>query len=139
MHPRPSAEPRSTVFSRCCAISVSTVGTPVMSMIAISRRSRRCARSKALHDDLRAAPIERADHRQREDAVPELDDRRGQLEHILLLPRMTSSRAFLVDLGGVQSPSRSMHVRDYVGCRRREPARASACFGAQPYHDRALE
>ena len=45
------------------------------------------ALEQALHDHLGARAVERADHRQREDAVPQLHDRRGQLEHVLLLAR----------------------------------------------------
>ena len=43
------------------------------------------ALEQALHHDLRARAVERADEGQREDTLPELDDRRGQLEHLLLL------------------------------------------------------
>ena len=42
---------------------------------------------QALHHDLRPRAVERADQRQREDAVPELDDRRRELQHLLLLAR----------------------------------------------------
>jgi len=36
MHSTPIKRAAATVFIRCCATSVSTVGTPVMSMIATS-------------------------------------------------------------------------------------------------------
>ena len=42
---------------------------------------------QALHHDLRARAVERADERQREDAIPEPDHRRRQLEQFLLLAR----------------------------------------------------
>ena len=41
---------------------------------------------QALHHDLRAGAVQRADQRQGQDALPQLDHRRGQLEHLLLLP-----------------------------------------------------
>ena len=65
-----------TVFSRCWATSVSTVGTPVMSMMATSDPVLDDALQQSLHHDLCALTVERADHRQCEDAVPELHDRR---------------------------------------------------------------
>jgi len=36
MHSAPISRVAVTVLSRCCAVRVSTVGTPVMSMIAMS-------------------------------------------------------------------------------------------------------
>ena len=45
------------------------------------------ALQQVLHHHLRARAVERADQRQREDAVPELDDRRRQLQQFLLLAR----------------------------------------------------
>ena len=46
MQSAPISRAAATVFSRCCATSVSTVGTPVMSMIAIRRpvSTMRCSR-----------------------------------------------------------------------------------------------
>ena len=85
MHSAPMSRAAATVFSRCWATSVSTVGTPVMSMIAMPAPVSTirwsnvsitiCVRA------LSSVPISG----QREDAVPQLDDRRRQLEHLLLL------------------------------------------------------
>ena len=87
MHSAPIRRAAVTVFSRCCATSVSTVGTPVMSMIAMLEPVSTMLLQQRLHHDLRPGAVERADHRQRQDAVPQLDDRRGELEHLLLLAR----------------------------------------------------
>src|SRR2546423_4870293 len=43
------------------------------------------ALKQALHHQLRAAAVERADQRQADDAIPDLHDGRRQLQHILLL------------------------------------------------------
>ena len=56
-----------------------------------------------LHDDLRPRGVEGADHRQGEDAVPQLHDRRGQFEHLLLLPDDNFLACPLMDLGRVQA------------------------------------
>ena len=85
MQSAPIRRAAATVLSRCWATRVSTVGTPVMSMIAISALWSTMRLQQVLHHDLRARAVERADQRQREDAVPELHDRRRQLEHLLLL------------------------------------------------------
>ena len=85
MQSAPISRAAATVFSRCCAVSVSTVGTPVMSMIAIDGAGVDDALQEAFHHDLRARAVERADERQREHAVPERDDRRRQLHQLLLL------------------------------------------------------
>ena len=74
-----------TVFSRCWATRVSTVGTPVMSMMAISAPGLDDALQQPLHDDLGALAVERTDQRQRQDALPQLHDRRGKLQQLLLL------------------------------------------------------
>src|SRR5262249_50839514 len=55
------------------------------------------ALQKAFHYHLRALAIERADEREREDAVPQLDDRSGQLQHLLLLPSDDFLTALLMD------------------------------------------
>ena len=86
MQSAPISRAAATVLSRCCATSVSTVGTPVMSMIAIADAGLDDPLQQVLHHDLGAGAVERADQRQRQDAVPELDDRGGELEHFLLLP-----------------------------------------------------
>ena len=88
-----------TVFSRCWAVSVSTVGTPVMSMIAMLDAGLDDLLQQRLHHDLGAGAVERADHRQGQDAVPELHDRRGQFEHLLLLAEDDLLARLLVDLG----------------------------------------
>ena len=87
MQSAPIRRAAATVFSRCWATSVSTVGTPVMSMIAMDGAGVDDLLQQVLHHDLRARAVERADQRQREDVVPELDDGRGQLEQLLLLAR----------------------------------------------------
>ena len=85
MQSAPISRAAATVFSRCCATSVSTVGTPVMSMIAIAEPVSTIRCEQALHHDLGARAVERADQRQRQDAVPQLDHRRRELEQLLLL------------------------------------------------------
>ena len=102
MQSAPISRAAATVFSRCCATSVSTVGTPVMSMIAIAAPVSTIALQQVLHDDLGARAVERADQRQRQDAVPQLDHGRGQLQHLLLLPADDLFAALLVDLGRVE-------------------------------------
>jgi hypothetical protein len=54
---------------------VSTVGTPVMSMIAIGRAGLDDLLQDVFHHHLGARGIEGADQRQRQDAVPQLHDR----------------------------------------------------------------
>jgi hypothetical protein len=69
------------------------MGKPVMSMIASSEPVSTMRVNRELHHPLGAAGIERADHRHREDAVPQLDDRSRQFEQFLCRRRwMTSSR-----------------------------------------------
>jgi hypothetical protein len=51
---------------------------------------------EAFHDDLRSRAVERADHRQRQDAFPQLHHRRGEFEHLILLPRDDFFPGFLV-------------------------------------------
>src|SRR5262245_60349515 len=58
---------------------------------------------EALHHDLRPGAVERADQREREDALPELDDRRRELQHLLLLARDDLFAPLLVDLGGEEA------------------------------------
>ena len=84
----------ATVLSRCCATSVSTVGTPVMSMIAMLGAGLDDPLEQAFHHDLGALAVQRADQRQRQDAVPQLHDRRRQLDQLFLLARDDRSRAF---------------------------------------------
>ena len=103
MQSAPISRAAATVFSRCCAASVSTVGTPVMSMIAIERAGVDDALQQALHHDLRAGAVERADERQRQDAVPQRDDRRRQLQQLLLLADDHLLASALVHLGRVEA------------------------------------
>ena len=56
-----------------------------MSRIAIAEPVSTIRCEQALHHDLRARAVERADERQRQDAVPQRDDRRRELQHLLLL------------------------------------------------------
>ena len=102
MQSAPMSRAAVTVLIRCWATSVSTVGTPVMSRMAISAPVSTIRCSRILHDDLRAGAVERADQRQGEDAVPEFDDRGGQFHHLVLLALDDLFASLLVDLGGVQ-------------------------------------
>ena len=103
MQSAPISRAAATVLSRCCATSVSTVGTPVMSMMAIAAPGLDDLLQQALHHHLRAGAVERADQRQREDVVPQLHHRRGQLEQLLLLAHDHLLAAVLVHLGGEQA------------------------------------
>ena len=76
------------------------------------------ALEQVLHHDLRAGAVERADERQREDAVPQRDHRRRQLQQLLLLPDDHLLASALVDLGRVEAEL----VEQTVG-RRRVPRR----------------
>ena len=136
MQSAPIRRAAATVFSRCCATSVSTVGTPVMSMMAISEPVSTMRCSSDLHHDLGARAVERADQRQRQDAVPQLHDRRRQLEHLLLLAADDLLAALLERLDGVQAelveqlgdrPGR-VGQRGCVGCRRPRRRANSGCL-----------
>ena len=48
-----------------------------MSIMAMSERVSTMASNKVLHDHLGAGAVQGADQRQREDVVPQPDDRRG--------------------------------------------------------------
>ncbi len=76
----------ATVLSKCCAVSVSTVGTPVMSMIANFRACLHNALEKGLHHDLTTCTVESSDHRKRQNAVPQLYNRRRKLKDFGILP-----------------------------------------------------
>ena len=139
MQSAPISRAAATVLSRCWATSVSTVGTPVMSMIAMLGAGLDDALQQALHHDLRARAVERADQRQREDAVPQLDDRRGQLEHLLLLAADDLFAALLVDLGRVAGRARSSSVRRRSTSRRASALGVVAELAAQAREQRLLE
>ena len=95
MQSAPISRAAATVFSRCWATRVSTVGTPVMSMMAMAAPVSTMRVRSDLHHELRPLAVERADQGQREDAIPQLHHRRGELEHLLRCWReMTSSRPF---------------------------------------------
>ncbi len=80
MHSAPSSRAAITVLSRCWATWVSTAETPVMSMIACSEPvSTSACSSFSITTWVRAESRVPTSGR-RHDAVPELDDRRGQLE-----------------------------------------------------------
>ncbi len=79
-----------TVFGRCCAVNVSTTGTPVMTMMAISAPARTHSLRQARMTTARSAV--QADERQRQDAVPELHDRVEFLDSLFLPDR--PSRVF---------------------------------------------
>ena len=70
MQSAPIRRAAATVLSRCWATSVSTVGTPVMSMMAMSARYDDGVK-QILHHDLGAGAVQRADQRQRQNVFPE--------------------------------------------------------------------
>src|SRR4030095_1299792 len=98
MQSAPMRRVAATVFMRCCATSVSTVGTPVMSMIA-----HLAPVSQTLHDDLRPRAVECADQGKRQHLVPQLDDGRGQLHELLLLPVDHSLTALPIHFDRIQA------------------------------------
>ena len=57
---------------------------------------------EVLHHDLRAGAVQRADQRQRENAVPQLHHGGRQLQHVLLLAQDDLFAALLIDLGRVK-------------------------------------
>ena len=61
------------------------------------------ALKKRFHDDLCPAAVERANQRQRQDLVPELDNRSGQFHEFLLLATNDGVAAVLVDLHGIET------------------------------------
>ena len=122
MQSAPIRRAAATVFSRCWATSVSTVGTPVMSMIAIVESGLDDPLEQALHHDLRAGAVERADQRQREDAVPQLHDRRRELEQLLLL----AADDLLARCAG---RPRSVNEAELVEQHRRGPHRGAELVG----------
>src|SRR5690348_5445353 len=60
------------------------------------------ALEERLHDDLGPGAVERADHGQRENALPQLHHGGGELQHILLLAEDDLFPALLIDLGREQ-------------------------------------
>ena len=92
-----------TVFSRCCATTVSTVGTPVISMMATLELVFTMLCKQDLHHHLGARAVEGADDWQGENSVPELHYGGGKLQHLFLLPLDDPFARFLVHLGGVQA------------------------------------
>ena len=83
MQSAPISRAAATVFSRCWATSVSTVGTPVMSMMAMAAPVSTISWSRfSMTTCVRALSSVPISGR-REHAVPELHDRRRQLEHLL--------------------------------------------------------
>ena len=103
MQSAPISRAAATVLSRCCATSVSTVGTPVMSMMAMpapvvticcSRLSiTTCVRALSSVPMSGSASI----------ALPQLDHRGRKLHQLLLLPRDDLFARFLVDLRRVET------------------------------------
>src|SRR5262249_29205683 len=84
---------------------------------------------QGLHHDLRPCAVERADERQGEDTVPQLDHRCRQLEHLLLLARDDLLATLLVHLGGIE-PELVEHDVDAPD-RVRERRRVALQVGAQ--------
>ena len=127
MQSAPISRAAATVFNRCCATSVSTVGHAG----DVDDRDLGAGGDdlfeQALHHDLRARAVERADQRQRQNALPELDDRRGEFEQLLLLAGDDFLAAALVHLGGVQTELVEQ-ARDGPDLRgpRRPPPRSAA-------------
>src|ERR1044071_6226484 len=97
MHSAPIRRAAATVFRRCWATSVSTVGTPVMSMIAIE------APEQALHHHLGPVAVERADERHRQHPLPQRDHRGRELEQVTPLALDHVLARALVDLGGEEA------------------------------------
>ena len=99
MHSAPISRAAVMVLSRCWATSVSTVGTPVMSMIAYFGVGCDDRLQQLFHHDLGARAVQGADQRQRQNAVPQLHHRSGELQHLLLLARdhlLFSGKVFVV-------------------------------------------
>ena len=137
MQSAPISRAAATVFSRCWAVSVSTVGTPVMSMMAMRRAAVDDPLQQALHHDLGAGAVERADERQREHAFPERDDRRRQLHQLLLLPDDHLLAAALEHFDRVETEP----VEQRVGLPGRGRLRAPDCRAGslQPVEQRLLQ
>ena len=83
MHSAPISRAATTVLRMCWATWVSTAGTPVMSMIAYGGAGVDQGLQQPLHHDLGAGRVQRADQRDGDDAVPQLDDRGGELQQLL--------------------------------------------------------
>ena len=103
MQSAPISRAAATVFNRCCATSVSTVGTPVMSRMAIDEpvSTMRCSRFsittcvRALSSVPMSGSARMPSHKR--------DDRRRQLEHLLLLAEDDRLPALLMHLRRVQA------------------------------------
>ena len=138
MQSAPIRRAAATVFSRCCATSVSTVGTPVMSMMAMRRAGAHDRLQQAFHHHLRARAVERADERQREDAVPQLHDGRRELQQLLLLAGDHLFAALLEHLGGVERELVE-HRRGGPDARQPAPSASRSKLAAQAREQRLLE
>jgi len=101
MQSAPMSRVAATVFIKCCATNVSTVGTPVMSMIAILAPVSTTLQ-QILHDHLCPLAVQRADEGQRHHFLPQLNDGSGQLHHFLLLSMDHRLTTLLIDLGRVK-------------------------------------
>ena len=137
MQSAPISRAAATVFSRCWAVSVSTVGTPVMSMMAIESAAVDDPLQQALHHDLGAGAVERADERQREHALPQRDDRGRELHQLLLLPDDHLLASALEHFDGVETEAVDERV-DLPG-RGRQPLRVVAAARRQPVEQRLLQ
>jgi hypothetical protein len=74
MQSAPMRRAADTVLSRCWAVSVSTVGTPVNVDDGDLGSFGHDRLKQVLHNDLRARAVQRADQGQRENSVPQFDD-----------------------------------------------------------------
>src|SRR5262245_11789844 len=90
-----------------------------------------------LHHDLRPRAVERADEREGEDPVPQLDDRCRQLEHLLLLACDDLVAPLLVYLGGVETEFVEHEVDSPDGVSERR--RVALQVGAQVLEQGLLE
>jgi hypothetical protein len=95
------------------------------------------ALQQRLHDDLRARAVEGPDHRQGQDAVPQLDDRGGELEQLLLLAGDDLFPRSQGGLDGVEAEAVE-EQGGLPGCIR-QLGRLVRQSGAQPFEDRPLE
>jgi aspartate aminotransferase len=114
MQSAPIRRAAAMVFIRCCATRVSTVGTPVMSMMAIAAPVSTifCSRL-SITTWVRA--VERADQRQRQHAVPQLDHRGRQLQQFLLLAHDDLVARFLEHFDGEQAQLVEQRAREDNG------------------------
>ena len=131
-HSAPISRAAATVFSRCCATSVSTTGTPVMSIIAIIRARLDDRFQQVLHHHLRAGAVQGSNQRQRQNILPQPHHRSGKFQQLLLLARDHVLRASSGTPPSSESPS---FVDQHCG----EPDLIAQAFGSVPNSLRSAE